>query len=79
MKKYDSEKKTFSTTPEHDENSHPADAWRTVALTYEISEDNQVIYDENDPFNGGTVNVATFGEMKQEYLRKKRLQRAERY
>lgn len=73
-RQYDNEKKTFSDTPVHDEASHPADAWRTVALTWRESKETQLIVAQNSEI----VQNATFGDIRKAHFRKKRLERASR-
>lgn len=78
-RKYDEVAKTFSTIPVHDDASHPADAMRTVAMTWSESAKNQIILAENEKIITGNVTNVNFGRLKREHFRKKRSERENRY
>lgn len=73
---WDEEKKTFSTEPVHDHSSHPADAWRTVALTWRAAKNE---YEPQDTtirqLLGGSIGAQTFGEIKKAHLARARERR----
>lgn len=77
-RKYDEVAKTFSTSAVHDENSHPADAMRTVAMTWIESAKNQIILPEDEIFTGNVTNI-NFGQLKRDHFRKKRAERENKY
>lgn len=68
-REWDSEKKMFLDSPVHDWASHPADAWRTMALTWKFSQGeapepmNQPI--STAPYRWGDLRKAHFERMAQ--------------
>ncbi len=75
---YDEVKKTFSTTPVHDEHSHAADAFRYLSLTWRQSKAQVPQLTQNEKFHSGNVVGINFGAMKEEHFRKKRVERHDR-
>lgn len=71
-RKYDEIKKKFSDEPVHDENSHPADAWRYLSLTWKIARAQEPEISQLTRFHKGNVVNATFGQMKEAHFRKMR-------
>ena len=76
---WDDEKKVFSSEPVHDWASHPADAWRTVALTWkqaknEFGKPDTTIQD----LLGGSIGAQTFGTLKDTHLSRARRRREDR-
>jgi len=78
-REYDNEKKVFSTNAVHDEHSHPADAMRTVAMTWTHARDHQIILSTEAQLLAGSVQNVRFGDLRKQHFRKKRLERANRY
>lgn len=78
-RKYDNEKKVFSLTPEHDEHSHPADAWRYLSLVWQTSKAEQVVMTQMEKFNAGNVVNVPFGDLMRDHFKKKRQDRAKNY
>ena len=74
---YDEVKKVFSTTPVHDEHSHPADAFIVLGQTWRQS---KIAYpemtDDEKLFAGNVTNIK-FGEMKKQHFANMRAQRNE--
>jgi len=70
-REWDPEKKIYTDTPVHDWSSHPADAFRTMALTWKAS---KVLAPEpvNQPIS---VRGWTFGEAKQHHFERRRAMR----
>jgi len=74
-RKYDEEKKEFS-TPVHDEHSHPADAMRTVGVTWQESRKTQIIVSTEENLIKNSIGNVNFGDLKREHLRNMRRKRA---
>jgi phage terminase large subunit len=77
-RKYDEAKKTFSSTPVHDQHSHASDAFRYLSLTWRQSKAQVPELTQMEKFHKGNVVGINFGAMKKEHFRKKRLEN-ERY
>jgi phage terminase large subunit len=75
-RKYDEDKHVFSTTAEHDEHSHPADAWRYLSLVWKFSKDQQVVMTPEQELMAGNIGNVTFGDLKKEHFRNKKRERA---
>jgi hypothetical protein len=73
---WDEEKQVFSTEPFHDWASHPADAWRTVALTWKTA---KVTPEGRDTTIAdllrGSIGSLTFGAMKKQHFARARERR----
>lgn len=78
-RKWDETSQSYSTTPVHDEHSHPADAFRAVSITWQKSKEIQVVTSLDESLRAGNVKNVTFGELKKQFLKKKRLERAQSY
>ena len=76
---YDEEKKVYSTTPVHDQHSHPADAFRYLSLTWRQSKMAFPSPTDEEKLYAGNVTNISFGAMKKEHFRKKRLERSNGY
>lgn len=76
-RKWDEEKKVFSTRPDHDFNSHAADAFRTVALTWKHSKDEVVERGLDRCLVDGNIVNIRFGEIKRQHLERMRKNRYE--
>jgi len=76
---YDETKKTFSTTPVHDQHSHAADAFRYLSLTWRQSKAQAPSLTQSQKFQKGNITAVNFGAMKQQHFRKKRLERTDGY
>lgn len=73
-RKWDDEKKVFSTNPEHDFASHAADAWRTVAVSWR--ENRQIVEVESKI----ETHLPNFGDLKKQHLnRMRKLRNESRY
>jgi hypothetical protein len=78
-RKRDDDTKMFSKEPVHDLHSHASDAWRYLSLTWKMSKQTQTILSEHQQLINGAVGSITFGQMKNEFLRKQRLARSNRF
>jgi len=76
---YDEEKKVYSNTPVHDQHSHPADAFRYLSLTWRQSKMAFPSQTDEEKLYAGNVTNISFGAMKKEHFRKKRLERSNGY
>lgn len=74
-RKYDDVLKKFSDEPVHDENSHPADAWRYLSLTWREARAQVPELTQMEKFHRGNVTNINFGAMKKAHLEKKRRER----
>ena len=77
-RKRDDDTKMFSKEPVHDVHSHSADAWRYLSLTWKLSKQTQIVLSPEQKLFEGSVSGMTFGQMKNEFLRKKRIARSNR-
>lgn len=69
---YDEVKKTFSTRPVHDENSHFSDAFRYLSLTWRQSKSQMPELTQEQKFQAGNVTSINFGAIKQAHFAKQR-------
>ena len=72
---YDEVKKTFSTTPVHDEHSHPADAFIVLGQTWRQA---KIAYPEPSDYEklmAGNITNIKFGQMKKQHFEKMRRER----
>jgi len=67
------EKKMFLDVPEHDSSSHPADAWRTLAVSWKFAKTDQPEAPLVDKMLAASVQHQTFGEIKMKHFEKRRL------
>jgi len=74
-RKYDEDNNKFSDEPVHDENSHPADAWRYLSLTWKIARAQEPEITQSERFHKGNVVNVCFGDMKKAHFRKMREKR----
>ena len=76
VREWDDEKKVFSPTPKHDWASHGADAWRTVAVSWQFEKsrvmDNAGL--EQQLITGDRAQ-RVFGDLKKRFLSRKRAER----
>lgn len=70
-REWDPDKRLYTDVPVHDWSSHPADAWRTVALTWQPSKMEAL----PGPDSGVVVTPWTFGDMKKYHFDQMRLRR----
>lgn len=75
-RKYDEQSKTFSSSPLHDSNSHAADAFRYLSLTWRQSMAQAPSLTQSEKFAQGNIRNINFGALKKEHFRKKRAERA---
>lgn len=73
-RKYDKDINKFSDEPVHDGASHASDAWRSVALTWKESKKKQIIMSPQQKLLRGNISGMTFGDMKKEFFKNKRLE-----
>jgi hypothetical protein len=73
---YDEEKKVFSTTPVHDEHSHPADAFILLGQTWRQSKMAYPELTDQEKLHAGNITNIKFGEIRKNHFRKKRNERA---
>ena len=78
-RKRDEETKMFSKEPVHDLHSHASDAWRYLSLTWKMSKQTQIVMDPEQQLIQGSVGNITFGAMKKEFLRKRRMERRNQF
>ena len=71
-RKYDTEKDTYSSEPEHDRSSHAADGWRSVAVTWRRSKASMPEMGFQQKLIAGNVIGMNFGQLKNEHLRRMR-------
>jgi len=76
-RKYDEVKKTFSTTPVHDQHSHAADAFRYLSLTWRQSKAQVPELSQSQKFHEGNVTQVNFGALRKQHFQRKRNERAE--
>ncbi len=74
-RQWDDEKKTFLAQPEHDWSSHAADAFRYLSLSWKFEKPGATPVPLVDGIQQGNPSGQTFGTLKQEHFRKKRLAR----
>lgn len=74
---WDDEKKIFLDVPEHDWASHPADAWRTLSLSWKYRVETQPDSPLMDRLMAGNPVTQTFGTLKEQHLKKQRQLREE--
>lgn len=74
-RKYDEDKKTFSTTPVHDEHSHPADAFRYLSLSWRESKALNIPLSLEEGLNRGNITAVNFGAIKRAHFERKRAER----
>lgn len=79
-REWDDEKKVFSTTPKHDWSSHDADGFMELATSWKMRDPKQ----PDSPFDSKVLlstnpDQQTFGQLKAQHFRKKRLQAAQQY
>lgn len=73
---WDEEKKVFSTEPVHDWASHPADAFRTVAVTWRSAKQISAPQDTTiSQLMRGSIGAQTFGDIKKRHLARARERR----
>jgi hypothetical protein len=78
-RKYDNEKKTFSTTPVHDDSSHPADSFRYLSLSWRLARAEQRVITMEEALMGGNVTSMSFGELKKQHFKRKSAERASKF
>lgn len=78
-RKYDDAKKSFSQTPEHDEHSHAADAFRYLSLSWQEAKEVAPELTQAQKFKAGNIVGQTFGSIKKQFLDKKRRMRENAY
>lgn len=66
------DKKMFLDVPEHDNSSHPADAWRTLAVSWKFAKTDQPEAPLVDKLLAASVQHQTFGELKLKHFEKRR-------
>ncbi len=66
-REYDSEKKVFSIRPLHDFNSHAADAFRTVSLTWRQAKNEVRVVSDTEKLMRGSVGMLRMAELKKYY------------
>jgi len=74
-RQWDDEKKTFTTAPEHDWSSHDADAWRYLSLSWKMRENGAPEPTFMQKLLAANPGEQTFGQLKAQHFRAKRLQR----
>lgn len=74
-RKYNEVLKTFSEEPVHDHNSHAADSWRYLSLTWQISRAQEPEISQAEKFSRGNITNVNFGAMKKAHFNKKRRER----
>lgn len=74
-REYDEEKNLFSSAPLHNGDSHAADGFRTVAVTWKKSREQAQAVPLQEGLRRGNVIGMPFGEMKRAHLRKMREKR----
>lgn len=72
---WDDEKKIFLDIPTHDQSSHPADAWRTLAVTWKRIKESVADAPLVDKLMAASVQHQTFGALKQQHFDRKRRHR----
>jgi len=75
-RKYDEVKKTFSSSPVHDQHSHYSDAWRYLSLTWKQSKAQTPEMNANQKLHAGNITHINFGAMKKNHFDKKRRERS---
>jgi len=76
-RKYDEEKKVFSDEAVHDSNSHFADAFRYLSLTWKLARNTQVILSQDDQFKAGNIINTSFGDIRKAHFKRKRKARSQ--
>ena len=71
-REWDDEKKVFSMNPAHDFASHAADAWRTVAVTWNYVDAKQPEAGWHQKLTQSGIRHDTFGDLKKRHLSKRR-------
>ena len=74
-RKYDKDLNKFSDDDVHDGNSHAADAWRYVALTWKESKKKQVVVSPEQQLYKGNIIGMTFGDLRKTHFKNKKQQR----
>lgn len=74
-REWDDDLKLFKDSPKHDWASHPADAWRSVALTWKIKRNDADDIPLPEQLLSDTVQVQTFGSLKDRHMRRRRQER----
>lgn len=76
-REWDDEKKIFTTEPEHDWSSHPADAFRYLSLSWKNPKSTEPSQPFIERMKRGSVTNQTFGDLKRKHFNRMREQRAE--
>lgn len=76
-REWDDETKSFRDTPVHDWSSHDADAFRYLSLCWKHPTNHAPSTTLHEKLMAGSVGGMTFGAMKNEFLKKKRAERAD--
>ena len=74
-REWNEEKQTFGNTPAHDWASHAADAWRYLSLCWRHPKTKQASTSSHDKLIKNSIGSQTFGQMKKDFLAKKRRER----
>lgn len=74
-REWDDELRMFTDNPKHDWASHPADAWRSVALTWKIKKPDVPTMPDEERLLSTSVGAQTFGRLKERHLRRRREER----
>jgi hypothetical protein len=74
-RQWDDEKKMFTTAPEHDWSSHDADAFRYLSLSWKMRENGAPEPTFMQKLLAANPGEQTFGQLKAQHFRSKRLQR----
>lgn len=74
-REWDDDLQMFRDVPKHDWASHPADAWRSVALTWKIRKPDEITTPLEDRLLSQSVSGDTFGRLKERHLRRRRNER----
>ncbi|MBM3491285.1 MAG: hypothetical protein FJX68_12720 [Alphaproteobacteria bacterium] len=74
-REWDEEKRMFSMTPKHDRNSHAADAWRTLSLTWKHPRTSRPDEPLVERLTKGNPAGQTYGDLRQALFKKKALAR----
>ena len=74
-REWDTEKKVFKDTPEHDWSSHDADAFMELAMSWTRADEKKPESPVIDSLLAGNPSAQSFGQLKAQLFRRKRLER----
>ena len=78
-RKYDQEKKTFSTQAVHDDSSHASDSFRYLSLSWRLARSEQRVLTSQEALMAGNIRNVSFGDLRKEHFKKKQRERASKF